>query len=261
MIRLIDLAGSMLVPWPIPDLNGKTPHGAIPPLLPTEETGIAGGTPGEAAVLPSMGAEDRTVDDPPLADLVAAEVARGHAAGVARGLAEGRETGYAEGFADGTQAAQAAQAETAHRLAALTAGLSAPIAAVDRAVEEAVVALALEVARLVIGGEIARSRDSLVRLIRAALAKVPIEMGALEVVLNPADLDLVRALAPDIEEEGTVLVGDATVEAGGVLVVGHTEPRDARWHPRTREGLSQVDLSLAERWRNVMLTLFDGEAE
>lgn len=261
MIRLMAPAGSLLVPWQIPDLDGKAPRGALPPLLPAEETGIAGGMPEEAAVPPSSETEDRTADDPPLADPLAAEVARGHAEGVARGLVEGREMGYAEGFAAGTQAAQAAHAETARRLAALVASLSAPIAAVDRTVEEAVVALALEVARVVIGGEIARSCDSLVRLIRAALAKVPIEMGALEVALNPGDLDLVRALAPEIEEGGTALVGDAAVEAGGALVVGRTEPRDARWHPRPREGLSQVDLSLAERWRNVMLALFDGETE
>lgn len=261
MIRLMELSGSLLVPWQIPDLNGKAPHGALPPLLPAEKTGIAGGTPEETAALPPAGAEGGPADNPPLVDLVAAERARGHVEGVERGLAEGREMGYAEGFAAGTQAAQAAHAETARRLAALLACLSAPIAAVDRTVEEAVVALALEVARIVIGGEIARSRDSLVRLIRAALAKVPIEMGALEVALNPADLDLVRALAPEIEAGGAALVGDATVEAGGALVVGHTEPRDARWHPRPREGLSQIDLSLAERWRNVMLALFDGEAE
>lgn len=260
MIRRMDLAGSLLARWQFPDLDGTARRSAPPPLPRTGETGISDETGGGTAALPPGGADDRAADDPPLADLVAAELLKGHAEGMERGLAEGRATGYAEGFAAGAQAAQAAQAETAHRLAALIGSLSAPIPAVDRAVEEAIVSLALEIARVVIGGEIGRSREFLVRLIRAALAKVPIEMGTLEVALNPADLDLVRALAPEIEEGGAALIADAAIEAGGVLVVGHTEPRDARWHPHAREGLSQVDLSLAGRWRNVMLTLFDGEA-
>ncbi len=121
--------------------------------------------------------------------------------------------------------------------------------------------MALEIARCVIGSEISRSRASLVRLLRETLAQAPIEMGALEVVLNPADLDLVRALAPEIESEGTVLVGDAAIEAGGCVIIGRGEAKDVRWHPRLRDGVSQIDLSLAARWRNIMLRLFDDEEE
>ncbi|HJU19453.1 MAG TPA: FliH/SctL family protein, partial [Stellaceae bacterium] len=195
------------------------------------------------------------------AALVAAEAARGHAEGLERGLAEGREKGYAEGFAAGTRAAEQALAAEARRLAAIVRSLGSPIPALERAVEDAVLALALEIARCVIGGEIARSHEPLLRLIRAAIAKVPIEMGAIEIVLNPADLDLVRTLAPEIEEAGAALIGDMAVEIGGCLVIGHDDAKDVRWHPRLREGVSQVDLSLAARWRNVILTLFDGGAE
>jgi flagellar assembly protein FliH len=242
MIRRMDLTGSPLVPWQFPDLDGPARREPIPHLPQAEDTGSG-------------------ADDPPLGDIVAAEIIKGHAEGLQRGLHEGRESGYAQGFATGSQAAERALAETAHRLAAIIEGLSAPLPAVDRVIEDAIVSLALEIARCVIGSEIARSREYLVRLIREAIAKVPIEMGALEVVLNPADLDLVRALAPEIEQGSTALIGDAAVEAGGCLVIGHNETRDTRWQLRMREGLSQVDLSLAERWRNVMLTLFDGEAE
>lgn len=261
MIRRMKLTGSPLVPWQFPDLDGPVRHGAIPPARRDEDTGTPAAAPDSATASPSGDANGGGAEGPPLGDLVAAATARGHAEGVQRGLAEGRQQGYAEGFAAGAQAAEQAQAEAAHRLAAILDRLAAPIPAVDRAVEDAVVSLALEIARVVIGSEVARSREPLVRLIREAIAKVPIETGALQIVLNPADRDLVRALAPEIEEGSAALVGDAGVEAGGCLVIGHTETRDVRWHPRSREGLSQVDLSLAERWRNVMLTLFDGEAE
>jgi flagellar assembly protein FliH len=202
------------------------------------------------------------LNEPSIAEIAQEQMARGYAEGWQRGLAEGREKGYAEGTDAGTKAAEMALAVQAQRLAAIVARLDAPIPALDRPVEEAVAALAIEVARCVIGSETSRSREYLVRLIREAVAKVPIEMGILKVVLNPADLELIRALAPEIENGGASLVGDDAIEPGDCLVVadGQGGPvKDMRWRPRTGEGMSQVDLSLATRWRAVMLALFEGE--
>jgi flagellar assembly protein FliH len=257
MIRRMEVNGSPLAPWQFPELNGAARRGAVPSAPETDGSREAAG---EADNTRSMGPNGKNADDPH-GDLVAAAVAKGHAEGFERGLAEGRKKGYAAGLAAGQEAAQRSLAEEAQRLNALVQRLLEPIPALERTVEEAAVALALEIARCVIGSEVARSREPLIRLIREAIAKVPIETGALEVVLNPADLDLVRALAPEIEQGSARLLGDPAVEAGGCLVIGHGEVKDVRWHPRLREGLSQVDLSLAARWRNVMLTLFDGEDE
>ncbi len=257
MIRRMHVNGSPLAPWQFPELNGAARLGAVPPVPEADGNGEAAGAAHPAQ---PMGSNGKSADDPSR-DSVAAEIAKGCAEGFERGLAEGRETGYAAGFAAGLEAAQRSLTEEARRLTALVQRLTEPIPALERRVEEAVVALALEIARCVIGGELARSREPLVRLIREAIAKVPIETGALEIVLNPADLDLVRALAPEIERGSATLLGDPAVETGGCLVIGHGEVKDVRWHPRLREGVSQVDLSLAARWRNVMLTLFDGEDE
>ena len=197
-----------------------------------------------------------------MSETVQEEIAKGYSEGWQRGLAEGREKGYAEGLDEGTKAAEQALASQAERLGAIIARLGAPLPALERPVEEAIAALALEVARCVIGSETSRSREYLVRLIREAVAKVPIEMGALKVVLNPVDLELVRALAPEIENDSAALVGDDAVEPGDCLVVadGQGAPiKDMRWRPRAGEGMSQVDLSLATRWRAVMLALFEGE--
>jgi flagellar assembly protein FliH len=116
----------------------------------------------------------------------------------------------------------------------------------------------------VIGAEVSRSHAYLVRLIREAVARVPIEMGAPKILLNPADLDLVRGLAPDIDSSRSALVADESVEPGGCLVIADGDEApvvDRRWHPRAGEGMSQVDLTLASRWRSVILSLFDGESE
>jgi flagellar assembly protein FliH len=249
MSRRLDMASVALLPWQVPDLDGGKPaaHSSPPP------TAAASAKPPIAAPEPR----------PETASL--ARLAEGHATGLERGLAEGREKGYAAGLEQGQRVAQQRLAEQARRLDAAIKTLGQPIRALERPVEDAVVALGLEVARRVIGGEIARSRDYLVRLIREAMAKVPIDMGAPKIILHPDDEALVRAISPDIESGGVTLVGDDSIEAGGCLVVadiaGNAPLRDKRWHPRGRDGASQVDLTLAARWRSVMLTLFDSEAE
>jgi flagellar assembly protein FliH len=220
------------------------------------------------AAIDDMGSPAEPLDDrpdgAPTAEVLQDHAARGYSEGWERGFAEGRDQGYAEGIGAAAEAAQAALAEHARHLAAITAQLSAPIPALDAAVEEAVTALALEVARGVIGNESSRSRDYLMRLIREAVAKVPIDVGALKIFLNPADKDLIRSLAPDIEDGRSTLVGDPGIEPGDCLVVADgqgTSIKDLRWRPRAGEGMAQVDLSLAARWRSVMRALFEGEGQ
>ena len=211
----------------------------------------------------------RPAPQPPAPDLealarAAAERAEAaHAEAAERGFAEGRERGYAAGLEAVKPIEQRLLAQV-ERLSSILGRFDAPIAVLQRPVEEAVAALALEIARCVIGAEVSRSHAYLVRLIREAIARVPLEMGAPKVLLNPADLDLVRELAPGIETSRAALVADESVEPGGCLVVADGDDTpivDRRWHPRAGEGMSQVDLTLASRWRGVILSLFDGEED
>jgi flagellar assembly protein FliH len=250
--RAASAAPSLLL-WQIPELDGA-PETAAPPAP------SIGGTESDVRPVAEQGAV--SLDEPSLNALVQAQMAKGYDDGWQRGLAEGKDKGYAEGIDAGTKAAQAALAAQSERLAAIVARLEAPISALEGPVEEAVAALALEVARCVIGSETSRSREYLVRLIREAVAKVPIEMGSLKVILNSADLEVVRALVPEIENGNASLVGDDAMAPGDCLVVtdGQVLPiKDMRWRPRSGEGMSQVDLSLATRWRAVMLALFEEE--
>jgi flagellar assembly protein FliH len=195
-------------------------------------------------------------------DEIAAEFAMARAEGLQRGFEEGRDQGYAAGHAEGVVAGEAGLAEAAGRLAAIVARLDGPQAVLEQPVEEAIVALALEIARCVIGNEVKRSHEFLVRLVREAIAAIPLEMGSPRVLLNPVDLELIRKLVPEADAGHATLVADDTVEAGGCLVIADGESRgnkDRRWNPRATEGASQVNLTLSSRWRAVMLTLFDGE--
>jgi flagellar assembly protein FliH len=255
MTYRMDIAGPPFLIWRFPELE-SAPNSAPTP---------ASGEDADVNEMPATDAGNDPIPKgggPSTTEMVEAQIAKGYAEGWQRGLAEGRERGYAEGVEAGTKAAAEALAARAERLDAIITRLTAPLPVLERKVEEAVTALALEVARCVIGSETSRSREYLVRLIREAVAKVPIEMGALKVVLNPADLELIRALAPEIENGGAALLGDDAVEPGDCLVVadGQGLPiKDMRWRPRTGNGMSQVDLSLATRWRAVMLALFEDE--
>ncbi len=251
-IRMISSTIPLLL-WQIPQLDDGLDAVSAPGFIREEGIGDDG-----AATEP----EEDEPEPQSMADLVQEQIATGYAEGWERGLSEGRQKGYAEGVAAGADTAQAELQFGAQRLQAIIAQLGSPVSVLDAAVEEAVAALALEVARCVIGSETSRSRDYLVRLIREAIAKVPIETGAVKVVLNPADLEIVRRLAPRIAEDGAVLVSDELIEPGDCRVVadGQNAPiKDMRWRPRPGESVSQVELCLASRWRAVMLAMFEGE--
>jgi flagellar assembly protein FliH len=254
----LDLTGASVLPFQFPSLKEEEAPPPIDSAFPSL-TAAADASPSSQA---------NGFDHPDMelerAAAIAEGRAAGHAEGLALGLEEGRELGYAAAFAEGAKAGEASLAAPAQQLAAIVARLGAPIAVLDQPVEEAIAALALEVARCVIGAEVRHSREFLVRLVREAIAKVPLEMGAPRVLLNPADLELIRRLVPEIEAGNATLVEDESIEAGGCLVVADgDEPqlKDRRWNPRATDGVSQVNLTLSARWRAVMLTLFEGEDE
>jgi flagellar assembly protein FliH len=258
----LDLGRVSIVPFNFPVLDQPRATAAAAPSPPLNG-GIVAVEPVLAEPVPAEPA-DEAAAAAAIAQAVSEAGARGYADGLQRGYAEGHEKGYAAGFAEATTAAEERIGDVARRLSAILARLGEPIPALDRRVEEAVVGLALEVARCVIGGEVSRSHEYLVRLIREAIAKVPIEMGLPRVVVNPVDLEMIRALAPEVEGASASLVADDAIEPGGCLVVadGDEQPiRDRRWKPRLGDGVSQVNLTLSSRWRAVMLALFDGEDE
>lgn len=245
MSARLNLSGVSVLPFQFPPLNGNEPVPepiAVPP--PVDDAAMRAEAAAQAA---------RALE---------AELARAHEEGWRRGLEEGREHGYAVGFAEGAKAGEAKMLEAVKRMAEIIGKLGMPVAALEQTVEDAIVALALEIARCVIGDNVKYSHDFLVRLVREAIAKVPLEMGAPRVLLNPADLDLIQRLVPEVDDGHAALVGDETIEPGGALIVADGEERqikDRRWNPRTADGVSEVNLTLSSRWRSVMLTLFDGE--
>jgi flagellar biosynthesis/type III secretory pathway protein FliH len=265
MKRRLDLSQAAIVPWEIPDI--AAPVQKVPrPVFFELELGQDEKTRELAVNAEAMklnGAAVRHADEISVAEPDDPRASQGHAEGFEIGLQEGRERGYAEGFDAGRKAADLQFADHLRRLETVVQRLGEPMRSLERPVEEAVISLALEVARWVIGSEISGSRDYLVRLIRDAVAKVPIDVGTPMIVLNPADAELVRAAAPDLENNGIALILDDTMEPGGCRVIANGAEgiavKDRRWHPRALQGICQVDLTLASRWRDAMFAMFEGE--
>jgi flagellar assembly protein FliH len=263
MMRTISSIRRSLPRWQIPELADASRGSPAPALAEVEHLADVLATDN-----PNGGEAQAPANEPSIAEMLPDDHARGYAEGWEQGLSEGREKGYADASVAAEAAlaaldvARTALSEEARRLAVVADRLGAPIAALDAAVENAVVALALEIARCVIGSEVSRSRDYLVRLIREALAKVPIDLGAISIVLSPADHQLISRLAPEIADGSAAIVTDDAVAPGDCRIIADSlaaSARDLRWRPRPAEAAAQVNLSLATRWRAVMRTLFEEE--
>lgn len=155
------------------------------------------------------------------------------------GHREGYEAGYAEGKIKGeTEAAQLGREQAGH-LASAVKRLESQINALDDTVADELLAMALEVARKLVQQVHDVRPDVIIDVIREALGHMPVQHSA--IYLHPDDASLARLYAGEqlahaghrIHENGTLARGDVILEAGG----------------------SQLDASLASRWRRVVETL------
>lgn len=245
-------AAARVTRWPVPPLDSREAEVARAPVK----------APAPQPTEPAAGPAPTAMPDDAAAAVLdairAQKAAEGYAEGLARGREEGRAQGHDEGYAAARRAAEAEAATVAAQFAKVVETLGGQIKVLDDAVEDAVVALALELARRVVGAEVNRSRESLVGLIRHVLTEIPIDTGTPRILLHPDDLTALRMHMPEIG--GKVdLVADDSIEPGGCRVLAdgidsETRP-DRRWVERSN--LFESDLTLASRWRGAMLTLFD----
>lgn len=151
------------------------------------------------------------------------------AAGYRDGHVEGRNDGYAEGYATGlAEGGRRAQDEADQRWAGLSDRVDAVLAAQDRRIGELageVLELAVELAGLVVGHQVATSADPGADALRRAVAAAP-PGPPLLARLHPDDLERlavdVEGLAPgrrlDVVADPSVATGDCRIEAGPTVV-------------------------------------------
>lgn len=165
----------------------------------------------------------------------AAEIEQIHQQAHDDGYRRGQEEGYQAGFQEG----QAKALAEAQRLAKMADKLESALGQLEETVADELLALAVELAREVVRQEIAARPETLLAVVREALGQLPHQHVA--IYLNPEDASLLRSYMGDqlahaghrIHEDFKLARGDCVLEAGG----------------------SQLDASVAMRWRRVLENL------
>jgi flagellar biosynthesis/type III secretory pathway protein FliH len=170
---------------------------------------------------------------PPAPAVATPDAAAADAAAHDLPLAEAYAQGFEEGRLEG-EAAEQARLRTAVRAAAEALdALRAGEAHWTGQIEANIVALAVAVARHVVGRELATDPSFVRGLVRQALAEFPLEQP-LRVRVHPQDVPLLEAAAP--EDEDPLLAGgrearwvpDPTIARGGCIVEGRERIIDGR---------------------------------
>lgn len=153
--------------------------------------------------------------------------------------AEGFQKGETEGYQAGLRRGHEETRAGAERFARAAAKLESGLGALDAEVAEELLALAIELAREVVRQEISARPDTLIAVVREALAQLPHQHAA--IYLHPEDASLLRSYMGDqlahaghrIHEDFKLTRGDCLLESGG----------------------SQVDATVTMRWRRVLAGL------
>jgi flagellar assembly protein FliH len=147
----------------------------------------------------------------------------------------------AEGIAEGLAEGRARAAAEAARLKALAQGLEQAAQALQHEVADQLLALALEIARQVLQEALPVKRELLLPVVREALACMPAGTQGARILLNPADVELVRAhFGEELRLQHWQISEDHRIQPGGCRLAAPN---------------CEVDGTLASRWKRVLATL------
>lgn len=172
----------------------------------------------------------RIIDDGARASGSASDSDQTSQAEYERGCREGFAEGRVEGLAEGRRL----ERET---LAALRLTLTAVVDDVAQrqeewleALDENLAALAVAIARQLIGRELEGNRDAVVELVRRALSQFPVGQ-AITIRLNPQDLTLLSDASADesaTTRQDARWIADPRIDPGGCVVEGPDRVVDGR---------------------------------
>ena len=150
------------------------------------------------------------------------------------GEAEGRAQGHAQGLLEGHAKGLAAVQAQAAQLQALALALPAALQLAQNSVADDLLALALDIARQVLGQALAAEPQAILAVVHELLQAEPSLSGAPQLLLHPDDAALVKELlADDLKAAGWRVRLDAQIARGGCRVTAHSGERDAtvqaRW--------------------------------
>jgi flagellar assembly protein FliH len=170
-----------------------------------------------------------------------AELARLRLLAQQAGDSAGHREGYARGLAEGHAAGLAAVQAQAAQLQALTQSLPGALRGADHNVADDLLALALDLARQVLGQALKTEPHAMLTVVRELLQAEPVLMGMPQLLLHPDDAALVKEHLPDeLQAAGWRIRVDATLQRGGCRVLANS---------------GELDASLPTRWERVAAAL------
>jgi len=150
---------------------------------------------------------------------------------------EGYNAGYAKGYAEGAQKAHA----EAQRLAEMIGALEKELQQVDQQIAQDLLNLALEIAKQMLQQTLKVKPDLLLGVVREAISELPHFNQHANLVLHPADAELVRtSMGEQLTHTDWKIFEDAQMERGGC---------------RVETANSQIDATLATRWKRVVSSI------
>lgn len=167
----------------------------------------------------------------------AADVERIHQEAWTEGFREGQKQGREDGLAESELQRQSLR----QRLDDLINHLSSALEQVDQEMAEELLDFAVELARQIAGHGLQVQPESLLPVIREAMAALPLHHGTVLIHLCPEDMDMVREhFGEQLSHAGWKLVEDKHVQRGGC---------------KLHSGSSEIDATVATRWRRVLETI------
>jgi len=195
--------------------------GELPPAAPVPD----------ASAAPAESPADQA---PPLTLATAEEIERIYTEAQESGHAAGYEAGHAAGYEEGIAQARAEAAQ----INTLLENLQSALQGFDQKVADQLLAVSVEIASQVLRQSLRVKPELLLPVIREAVTALPVHHGHPALFVHPDDAALVRThLGEQLSHNNWRIIEDSLLEAGGC---------------RVELGASEVDATLATRWRRVI---------
>jgi flagellar assembly protein FliH len=148
---------------------------------------------------------------------------------------------YETGFAAGHKKGRASVEQNCTQLTDLLSSVNNALIAMEQQLPEQILDLAVALARQVLRGELMAQRDVIIPVVAEAMEALPTSSTHRKLLLNPSDVDIVRAhLGEDIKLGGWQIMEDHLIEPGGCRIVAAN---------------GDIDATLASRWKNAVQAL------
>jgi flagellar assembly protein FliH len=156
---------------------------------------------------------------------------------LARITAQAQEAGRVAGYREGSLKAQ----QEAAKLQAIAIEAQKGLSQDGEQMAGEVLELALELARQMVRTELKVRRETILAVVREAIDCLPHGTTGAQLILNPADVELVRThIGDELKSNQCRLVEDHRIQPGGC---------------RISSSVCEIDATLATRWKRIVATL------